>query len=451
MSTRNFLEDEVLYKTIIPTLFGITTFVVLFFFINYFFNTLNESERNKQLLIDVNNTYQLRSQIENRLNSIIYLTSGLVGYIELHKENLDKQELTKLLSVIYQSTQYVKNFGVAKGTKLEIIYPEKGNEKAIGIDYKTTRNQWPLIHQVIHSKQALLSGKINLIQGGVGVIYRMPIYIDHDYWGILSTVIDVKAFFNSFRDEFLIYNYEYAVKLDGESPLSHSMIWGDSSIFHDTNTVTANIYVPGGTWVIGVKKLNPIERSFVFKNSKSLSVFLSIVISALIYLLVKNKLALMRQAFFDQLTGIPNRNFFENYYNLNISSASYQYSDYLLFIDINRFKQINDTYGHRIGDLVLKHVAANIKKAIDDNELLARWGGDEFILIAHNKSLSGLNALIQRMHIELSSPFQYKGIMINLSISVGYENIDKFHRDFEKIVMLADNKMYKSKLRILDA
>jgi len=123
----------------------------------------------------------------------------------------------------------------------------------------------------------------------------------------------------------------------------------------------------------------------------------------------------------DHLTDAYNRGFFEIIFNKIIKrTKQIGYLTALFFIDLDDFKSINDTYGHKAGDLILKKVVDNIKQIMRDTDILCRLGGDEFMLIAENiKDMQKVQALAQRISKVANFTIKYKQYNIKVSCSIG--------------------------------
>jgi len=159
--------------------------------------------------------------------------------------------------------------------------------------------------------------------------------------------------------------------------------------------------------------------------------------------------ALYHQANYDSLTDIPNRRFF-------FRELERLADDYLLtgldfvviFIDLNGFKKINDDYGHNIGDIVLLETVKRLQAYKDNYEILARIGGDEFIIVTRNtEDNETLEAFINRIGKGIQRPIDNEGINIKISASMGYSKYSE-HEAIEQVIKSADEKMYRRKARI---
>ena len=118
----------------------------------------------------------------------------------------------------------------------------------------------------------------------------------------------------------------------------------------------------------------------------------------------------------------------------------------MIIIDINKFKAINDTYGHLAGDRVIKEMAHRLTKVLRGKELVSRWGGDEFVVYVDDlESLSDIEKIIKRIHREVADPFQTDEALIQVDISTGYACYPDDGTRYQELYKKADHKMYANK------
>lgn len=156
-------------------------------------------------------------------------------------------------------------------------------------------------------------------------------------------------------------------------------------------------------------------------------------------------------AHYDQLTGLPNRLLFKEQLAHAVSQAKRNSSMLaLLFIDIDRFKFINDTYGHPTGDFVLQKVAQRMTQCLRKSDTLARLSGDEFTLILENiNSLSGVTNIAQNLLASISKVMKVDKAEIFVSASIGVViypfDDDELDGGYEELLKKADAAMYSAK------
>ena len=159
---------------------------------------------------------------------------------------------------------------------------------------------------------------------------------------------------------------------------------------------------------------------------------------------------LVFDAVHDALTGLPNRILFLDRLNhcIELSARRKNFSFAVLYLDLNRFKVINDSLGHLLGDSLLIEIGSRIKRAIRKGDTLSRLGGDEFVILCEEiEDITVVTSLADRIHKELSRPVNLNGqkVVVGCSIgitesSIGYERPEDMLRD-------ADTAMYRAKSR----
>lgn len=154
-----------------------------------------------------------------------------------------------------------------------------------------------------------------------------------------------------------------------------------------------------------------------------------------------------RLAFFDQLTGLPNRESLQNFTdNLIFRSQENNHSFAMLFLDLDKFKEVNDRFGHGEGDLVLKEATQRIIASIRDSDFAARVGGDEFVIIlSHIKSTKNAQTVSTNLITSLCEPFENGENKHFLSASIGVAMFPDDANTQEELLRKADLAMYRSK------
>ncbi len=153
------------------------------------------------------------------------------------------------------------------------------------------------------------------------------------------------------------------------------------------------------------------------------------------------------QANYDSLTKLANRNLFLDRFQSALAKAQTDRSLIaLLFIDLDRFKHINDTLGHSVGDELLKDASNRINMQLRSNDTAARFGGDEFaILLTDIHSLDDVDIVVQRILKTLASPFKLSGHDAFVSASIGVTSYPKDGVSSGTLLRKADSAMYKAK------
>ncbi|MFC4527437.1 diguanylate cyclase [Dyella halodurans] len=149
----------------------------------------------------------------------------------------------------------------------------------------------------------------------------------------------------------------------------------------------------------------------------------------------------------DSLTDLPNRELFYRQFDTALDNARRHQSHIaLLYIDLDRFKQVNDNFGHHIGDLLLCEVAVRIRRCLRECDVVGRVGGDEFVVLlsAIQSPSQGLD-VAERIREALGAPFQLANQCIRISTSIGVANYPAHSEDADLLTKAADHAMYHAK------
>ena len=153
-----------------------------------------------------------------------------------------------------------------------------------------------------------------------------------------------------------------------------------------------------------------------------------------------------RQALYDALTNLPNRRGIQKFIDHEINRAKRQQEQLTLILcDIDRFKQVNDNYGHDGGDIALKHVADLFKEVIREQDGVARWGGEEFLFVLPTTNESNGVVLAEKIRETLqATPVQIKNTSLTVTASFGVAQIH-LENGLNNALSLADKALYRAK------
>ena len=164
---------------------------------------------------------------------------------------------------------------------------------------------------------------------------------------------------------------------------------------------------------------------------------------------VKAEETISYQAYHDLLTNLPNRGLFEDRTDMAIAQAKRNDQMFaMMFLDLDRFKLINDTLGHTLGDLMLQAIAQRLQSCVREGDTLARFGGDEFTLLLpliHGEDDAVLVA--EKIRSALETPFQIEGHELFTSVSIGIALYPRDGKNLQQLIAHADTAMYTIKQR----
>jgi diguanylate cyclase (GGDEF)-like protein/PAS domain S-box-containing protein len=157
---------------------------------------------------------------------------------------------------------------------------------------------------------------------------------------------------------------------------------------------------------------------------------------------------LERQARLDALTDLPNRNLLAQRLGAAIAAAALEQSNLaVVFVDLDRFKEVNDSLGHRAGDALLVAVAQRLQRTVRGTDLVSRYGGDEFVILVERCPAAHLLMLLDRLVRVMAEPFNVDGAELYVAASVGVSSYPDDGTDADTLISNADAAMYVAKTR----
>lgn len=157
---------------------------------------------------------------------------------------------------------------------------------------------------------------------------------------------------------------------------------------------------------------------------------------------------LMIEAMYDPLTGLPNRTYFSGVVEQSLGRIRRRedYHSAVLFIDLDRFKNIIDNYSYSIGEGLLIEIARRLKYCLRTMDTISRFGEDKFgVLLEEINGMPDTIKITQRLHSELSKPFNYSGVIINPTSSIGIVKLSRGYQDANTVLRDAESAMFQAK------
>lgn len=383
---------------------------------------------------------------DNQFNTLVHyninLLKGFVAYI-MTTDSLEDDRVYDFLEVLLKPQEaLINNVGIVKDTTITWNYPYEANKSTIGVDLAKVPEQSAFVNNVKKSGSAIFQGPVNLLQGGQGYIIRYPIFeLNNEYWGQASIVLKEYAFkqaITSFENDLdiksVIIKNDVIVHGD-EGLLQEDVYWFE---FSDALFV----------WDVGII-LDGLERDegFFAWGLIVIGIFVFGLAASATFMNVRANDIIKHESMHDQLTGLRNRNSLDDTMSqVFAASKRNNHKAAILLIDLNKFKEINDTFGHTVGDDVLKETAQRLKKAARTDEILFRLGGDEFLLVVpYVSDKETMLHITSRLHESLTYRLEVHGNSIIVTASMGYAIYDDDGADFDTLFQHADKQMYIEK------
>ncbi|MFK5891912.1 MAG: EAL domain-containing protein, partial [Pseudomonadota bacterium] len=228
----------------------IFAFLLLLVFIYIDHNTIDKhiSDLHNNVQKQLN---QLHTRITTNLQKNIQVVRGLPGLIAVNPE-LSQQQFEIGVKHLFDKYTDIRNIAAAPDMVIRYMYPIKGNEAAIGLDYRKTPSQFSAAERVRTTGKLVLAGPLELKQGGIGLITRIPVFVtntngENVFWGLISAVIEANLFFKN--SGLLDENLSIDVAIRGKDGLGSQgeVFFGDPELFINPEVVSF-IELPYGSW-----------------------------------------------------------------------------------------------------------------------------------------------------------------------------------------------------------
>ncbi|MGI6751152.1 MAG: sensor domain-containing diguanylate cyclase [Anaerovoracaceae bacterium] len=408
---------------------------------------LHYSMKQKEILETTSQYMIFENKIEKFIYTNIALIRGYEAYIKTFPQIKEEDSRRYLDALLYDKPDIIRNIGLLDDTTILWSYPDSHNESAKGVDLSKIENQKDLILKVKKERISLFQGPVDLVQGGSGFTIRVPLIDEKgDYWGQISVVLKGDKVIERIDSYATDLDLKIAVSSEegGGAPFYGGLDAPAKSILEfDLNPELIN-------WRVAVSVPSTLmENLRLFLALLFASIAVSGIIGYFAYrsLIVNYKILEMSNR--DFLTGLYNRRFLDEYQGIALSAAEREgHKAAIIMLDLNDFKQINDVYGHEVGDWVLVETARILKSTLRRNEAAFRLGGDEFlIMIPEIKDEEELKAIIKRLLESFYQGFEISGYQIKVSLSTGYALFTDDGKDMDSLLRSADVRLYEEKDR----
>lgn len=396
----------------------------------------------------------IRSRIEGEINASVHLALGLAAYVSA-KPDLTREDFEAVARALVRSGHHVRNVALAPDNVVLHVYPLQGNEAVVGLEYARHPAQFPAVRRAMESGEPVVAGPIKLVQGGEGLINRVPIYLSDAqggrgrYWGIASVALDARGLFHAAGLYAPPADLTVALRgRDGEGAQGEVFL-GDAALFAG-DAVLLDVLVPGGRWQLAVAPAAGWNTPDAQRRAAYLrlaAVVLALVLGGLVYGVLAERQMIRHLALHDSLTRLPNRRLFNDRLQLALARAERAKGRLaLLYMDLDGFKEVNDSLGHRAGDRVLVETAQRIATLIRKSDTLARVGGDEFMVILPDCSaVEDAQRTAGKIIAGVREPIGLGGRSAHIGVSIGIAMYPEDGREPDDLVRAADRAMYAAK------
>jgi diguanylate cyclase (GGDEF)-like protein len=441
------------------------------------------------------NVYSItKSQLSAKvsvLKSIIDRNFNFMGALEAYVLTSDylkdtpDAEINFYIKTLYEcGDSSAFNYYIAPNGRVKYIYPIKGNESFANWDLVNDPRE--LIQQQLtnayQSKKTTINGPYKLMQGNNGLVARKALYRNNTFWGFVSVGLDLEDLLNKSGIQHKTQqDLEMAIRIPG-----HPAFYGSDQLFQGKYFVN-KLVLSEGIWEVAAlpneKSLEAVRHQIMLTRTGSFLVLFLLIGAIVSTAYQRNKLTLMiadrtrklrlanselimanaelvaggielraseqrysYMAYTDVLTNISNRARFQKTLTEVLNQEYALINAAVLFFDLDDFKLVNDTFGHYLGDQLLKEIAESISLAELPVHLFARLGGDEFaVLLTEQQSDIEINSITERILDLFKSPINLNDNEYIVALSIGIARYPDGGRTVEELFKNADIAMYEAK------
>jgi len=401
--------------------------------------------------------YERIHRLNETITILLNKTQALAAIVIHDNGSMDSFEI---IAPSIVNDPVIQNIILAPDGIIAKVYPYAENESLIGWNYFDSGAGNSEAVAAMDLDQLVLGGPTEIFQATEAIFATLPVFIDvpaqndgdgtQEFWGLVCVTLKFPEILE--RAELEIFD-TYGISYE---------LW---RINPDTNEKQViannhNIIIPGRRFI--EKSVDILNAQWYLKVWQNIAwyghpdniafIIAGFFISLIVFLVMQNNYDLKKMqnvfeqmAITDHLTGISNRRHFLEIVRINIEKARRLNEDcYFIMFDIDKFKDVNDTYGHQIGDKVLMDVTARIKTNIRAYDLFARYGGEEFIIFTAGISKKIVCDITERLRVSLCSrKFEYEDISLNCSASFGIAHMHDYNLD--RAIKQSDDAMYAAK------
>lgn len=254
-----------------------------------------EAERERQMVESRLNL--LRARLEATAQATFSATLSLEAMIQLDGE-LSEDRFQALTRRAVRVVPHLRSIVAAPGDVASHVFPLAGNERVVGLDYRNVPLQWKQVQEARQRRAPLLVGPVSLIQGGVGLIQRTPVFLRQEgeelpnhYWGVVSVVADLGRFALAAG-----LTEQQDLQLALVDPSAQRTVWGNASMLRQAHPARQLVQLPGAQWQLLAQPRDGWDADSAWQSPETLAAIAAgLLISALAFMLNRQSLTLQRR------------------------------------------------------------------------------------------------------------------------------------------------------------
>ena len=326
--------------------------------------------------------------------------------------------------VVKRSELPIDSVQLLPGGVVHSVYPAS-KQSTLGFDAFATPQRKLAQQYAEQNHELIILGPMNPQSDGMALAMMMPVFLDvgsnrpQELWGFTAVYIKVSDVFSRTVTNMDKSDLAYRLEKTGFSYNDYATIL--ESDVAPVDPVSYTFSYGGCQWRIQLAPRNGWNVMSSFGAAAALGLMALLMLTALTYILLfmhDRQRGLRQMAMTDQLTGMLNRHGLEAVIKAKLNNGQLHQALFVQ-LDIDDFKLINDIYGHQVGDEALRHLAIIMRVFFPREAVLARNGGDEFIIVLPTKDLAAAERIV-RDFVSLKKEFNYQQTVYHYTISMGY-------------------------------
>ncbi|ASP35526.1 diguanylate cyclase [Labrenzia sp. VG12] len=402
---------------------------------------------------------EARARLEGEISRTVAHGLGIRSYVTQFVDapfNMDDYQ--GIATELIEENPSIRSIGLAPNNILRAVFPFEPNQSAIGLNYRMNTAQWPAIREAMMSREVVIAGPLELVQGGRALLIRIPIFTatipgqpieERSYWGVATLVLDQQGMLSSAGITDVINGIRIGV-VNKNTVDNDKLIMGSASLFNKDH-VSLPLHLPGGLdWdLIGYPETGWSSAGNQVWITQLVGSLISLVFGAMAFLLISEVYKVRSMALHDPLTGLANRRLLEDRMHQLAAMCERSGAGFEIFyVDLDAFKPVNDNYGHAVGDQLLIEVGQRLQNQVRQTDTVARVGGDEFIVLTPgNMRRQEKETFLHRLGEKVAQVFEYSGARIDVKASIGSASYPGDAASVEDLLRVADGRMYAQKAK----
>lgn len=402
---------------------------------------------------------EARARVEGEIGRTVAYGLGIRAYVtQFVDKPFDMEDYRQIGVELIEENPSIRSIGLAPNNILRAVFPFEPNQSAIGLNYRMNTAQWPAIREAMMTREVVIAGPLELVQGGTALLIRIPVFPaafpaqpmdERSYWGVATLVLDQQGMLDAAGITDVINGIRIGIVNKGTVD-NNKMIYGSPSLF-EKDHVSLPLHLPGGlNWdLIGYPEAGWSSAGNQVWVTQLVGSLISLVFGAMAFLLISEVYKVRSMALHDPLTGLANRRLLEDRMHQLAAMCERSGSGFEIFyVDLDAFKPVNDNYGHAVGDQLLIEVGQRLQNQIRQTDTVARVGGDEFIVLTPgNMRRQEKETFLQRLGEKVAQVFEYSGARIDVKASIGSASYPGDAASVEDLLRVADGRMYAQKAK----